>query len=303
MKSENMSNANDGKRLENYVEQLERIFRPQNAIVKRNEYIPWEYGEKPRQCDVTVRFQIIGGDFLIIIEAKDFKHKPSIEKVEAFIQKCKSLNANHGIMVSSQGFSKPSIKLAKDNNITLLRVANTDDIDWKREIKLPLLIELRTIYKAEIFLNRIDGLSFNKNFVPPSYLEKKYAFEIQDRFRRQEFDLRKDSIYKLDFIQVLDQSGRLTSCHVNLKLYVQRCMYYRLIPAYGVNGYENLHENNLILATYGHLIPDSVEKIRDKFIKLGEKDIEEFKEPYTMCVSMSFFEPNGLEIVINWPTI
>lgn len=74
------------------------------------------------QIDLYATFTAMGSEFKVICECKRYKSKVNREKVVILHDKMRSLGAQKGILLSTNGFQSGAIQYAKEHGITLIRV-------------------------------------------------------------------------------------------------------------------------------------------------------------------------------------
>lgn len=284
---------NDGTTLEKYVESIEKCFRPTNAVIRRNEIIDTKYG--PREFDITVRLpHESNGQVLIAFEAKDWSGKPPVSLVEAFIQKCRIANVTQGIMISRYGFSKPSIKQAKDFNITLLQIADTENIDWKREIKLPYYIDYHSLDKILVYVKRVDGIAIDINTLNfDESLKERINKNIEVVIERKGAIESLRSIYKADGEFQITNGKETIDMEVKFRLFFKHSVYFKSKPAIKVSGYENLNDKAFKLKSWGHRISNIEEEIQS-MKDLGDLKSSQYGSDY--AISIQFIKPQTCEV-------
>ena len=72
------------------------------------------------KVDVSFNYTIAkGADVLFLVECKCYKHSVSVDEVEEFYTKIDDIGAHKGIMVTTLGYQKGTIKVAKARGIAL----------------------------------------------------------------------------------------------------------------------------------------------------------------------------------------
>jgi hypothetical protein len=107
-----------GVSLELAVANIQQMMDP-NSTVTHNEKLKDRVGNI-RQYDVVIRGKFGGRPVLGVIECKDHSRKIGPSAIEAFSKKTENLGANLRLIVSTKGFAKQSLKLAKHENIGCL---------------------------------------------------------------------------------------------------------------------------------------------------------------------------------------
>jgi len=72
--------------------------------------------------DGTVRFQLGGMDFVVLVEAKMHKHPIKRELVQVLNQKVQSTGSHKGVMVSTSHFQSGALEFAKAHGVALVEV-------------------------------------------------------------------------------------------------------------------------------------------------------------------------------------
>ncbi|PWF62397.1 hypothetical protein CBX96_16220 [Shewanella sp. BC20] len=121
----------------------EKIFA---QLVKQPDYEKVEHDIKlegkdgPRQIDVLITSEIAGMKIKTIIECKDYKGKVSVGVVDSLHSVMQDVNANKGVLVSSNGFSSTAINKAKRLGISLYTAHEALSEKWKIDIEIPVLV-------------------------------------------------------------------------------------------------------------------------------------------------------------------
>lgn len=121
----------------------EKIFA---KLVKQPDYEKVEHDVKlegkdgPRQIDVLITSEIAGMKIKTIIECKDYKGRVSVGVVDSLHSVMQDVNANKGVLVSSNGFSSTAINKAKRLGISLYTAHEALSEKWKIDIEIPVLV-------------------------------------------------------------------------------------------------------------------------------------------------------------------
>jgi hypothetical protein len=73
--------------------------------------------------DATVRFSVLGMDYLVLVEDKRHAHPIKRELVQALHQKLQSVGAQKAVMISTSPFQRGAIEFAKTHGIALVMVS------------------------------------------------------------------------------------------------------------------------------------------------------------------------------------
>ncbi|OMD39329.1 hypothetical protein BSK52_16395 [Paenibacillus odorifer] len=76
--------------------------------------------------DLTIRFEELGVQFLVLVECKHHKSPVKRDYVQVLKDRIRSSGAHKGILVSSSSFQRGAITYAKAHNIALIRVINDE---------------------------------------------------------------------------------------------------------------------------------------------------------------------------------
>lgn len=122
-----MAKDKSGKRLEKAVARIQQMM-DKDSVVTHNEKITDRLGIE-RQYDVVIRGTFGGKSMLGVIECKDHNRKKGPADVGEFAKRTEHLGANLRIMVSSKGFTRQALKLAKHEFISCLSLLRQDPED------------------------------------------------------------------------------------------------------------------------------------------------------------------------------
>jgi hypothetical protein len=82
--------------------------------------------------DVTVRFQVLGAEFLMLFECKRHASPVKREHVQVLNDKLRSTGAHKGVVVSASGFQRGALEYARVHGIACVRLV---DGAWTYETK------------------------------------------------------------------------------------------------------------------------------------------------------------------------
>lgn len=116
-----------------------------NSNVEFNYKVKGKLTNRSRQVDIAMFNNIGGYHIFIAIECKDYSRKVGIEHVESFAQKIEDIGANVGVLISSKGFTKSAINLAKIKKIETKRLIDEGNEDYRINVKLPVLYKFKEI--------------------------------------------------------------------------------------------------------------------------------------------------------------
>jgi len=91
-------------------------------MTNRLEVIQGADGEY--EIDISVRFEALGGNFLVLVECKHHKNPIKRDVVQVLNDRVRSVGAQKGMIFSTAGFQRGAIEYAKQHGITLVKVAD-----------------------------------------------------------------------------------------------------------------------------------------------------------------------------------
>jgi len=109
-----------GREFEKFVANLEWVLGREGVKIQSPEYITGKSGVR-NEIDVSLRGQLQGDtiDYLIVVQCQDRIKKGKVEWIRELIGLKDDIEAIRVIAVTSKGFTKESVKLAKKNGIIL----------------------------------------------------------------------------------------------------------------------------------------------------------------------------------------
>jgi hypothetical protein len=119
-----------------------------------------------RELDIYWEYSIFGHQYKTAIECKNYNSRVSIDKVEAFAQKLRSLSLSKGIMATQLGYQGGAKKTAEAEGISLIVVRETVDSDWDgylRGINLEISARLAPVIDNSTLQVEPDREWFRKN--------------------------------------------------------------------------------------------------------------------------------------------
>ena len=295
MGSINMQSPKKWKKFEDIVAKVRKDFSP-NATIKTREKILGKKSGCPRELDITIRETIGPDEMLIAIDCKDLSRKVDIKKVEECIGLFDDVGVNQGVIVSAKGFTKSALERGKRNNINLYTLVDSDDHDWKSDVRLKFLI---FIYTLNAWQYEFSSLDPNLTSLPLEGYEDIDIFtkdevllgKLGDIFKEKWVDLIKfdDEEVTGDFIGqsvTIKCAEKFCSIEVIANLDIKEEVYLCSLPISKVSGFKDETNGNVIIAKGFTLQEFGLEEIR----RIGEivKDEEEAKR-LTKFGTMKFF--------------
>ncbi len=158
-----------GKEYEILIANLYQSLEP-NAEVTHDDYIFDETAKIKRQIDVSIKYKLAGVDILIIVQAKDYKHKANVTVVDQFKTVINDTKANKGILICSKGFSDAALTKAAFYNIECLTVHSALNKKWETILKIPVKQVVHEFYlDSNIILNIAHKAGKQVEFIDQAY--------------------------------------------------------------------------------------------------------------------------------------
>lgn len=100
-----------------------------NADISHNVTVIGRYSKVERQIDILIEDYIAGNRMRIVIDGKFFSEKIDVKDVEMFIGMLNDCEANKGLLITQEGYSKAAIKRAYFDPIDIeLDILNFKDL-------------------------------------------------------------------------------------------------------------------------------------------------------------------------------
>jgi hypothetical protein len=131
------------KRFERLIHQIHQQFGKDNVTL--DEYLPGFDSKTDRQIDVAIRGVINQYSILIVVECRDKARPTDVVEVEAFVGVVRDVRANKGVMISTSGFTAAAVEMARTYSITTRTYLDTENVDWKTEVTIPVLMDYTKI--------------------------------------------------------------------------------------------------------------------------------------------------------------
>jgi hypothetical protein len=128
------------KRFEKLIHQLHTQFAPEGAAVIQDDKIVGCESKTERQLDVTIRHTVAQYKILIVIECKDESRPIDVGAMGEFASLLRDVKANKGVMISTSGYTKSALDMARAQGIDTRTYLDTESMDWKSEVTIPVLL-------------------------------------------------------------------------------------------------------------------------------------------------------------------
>lgn len=121
---------------------IEKLYKKldQDSVIKRNDKIYGHNSETFREIDLSIRRNIGIHPILLIVQARDRSRKVDVNAIAEFKGVIDDVKANGGIFISTKGFYKPAISLAKKYNIDVLTGHDLSNPNWAIDYRMPVIL-------------------------------------------------------------------------------------------------------------------------------------------------------------------
>jgi len=155
------------KKFEELVAKIQRDLAP-NAKVTLDDKIQGKLTERKRQVDISIRKKVGQFEILIAIDCKDLATPVDVKDVEGVIGLIEDIQANQGAIVSASGFTATALGRGRKAGLSLYRLVDCGDHDWKVEVTIPVLYDYREMKNFRLVFSLPDGVSLPKRALIPS---------------------------------------------------------------------------------------------------------------------------------------
>jgi len=108
------------KKAEEYEQFTQKVIKELVGVTVHPQKIyKGRVSQRDIKVDVSFNYTIAGADLLFLVECKCYNHAVPVDDVEEFHSKVDDIGAHKGIMVTTVGFQKGTIKTAKGRGIAL----------------------------------------------------------------------------------------------------------------------------------------------------------------------------------------
>ncbi len=149
------------KRFEKLIHQIHTQFGKDTVTL--DEKLMGFESKVLRQIDVVIRGHINQYQILIVVECKDEARPVDVTMMDGFVSVVRDVKANKGVMISTSGFTPAAIELAWVHGITTKTYLDTENIDWKTEVTIPVLLSYT---KIESINTRFSSVPFHPMVLP-----------------------------------------------------------------------------------------------------------------------------------------
>jgi len=157
------------------------------AVVKHNDSIQGKDSDIGRQIDISIRFKEAGCEFLIIVQAKNYKRPADINVVGEFASVIKDVRASKGVLICNAGFTKGAEQQAISLGIDLCSAHDAEVKNWQTTLTIPVVWENiipHATYIFKAYLDAGDSISRNPSEWVLSYDNGKTKLDLIGTFIR-----------------------------------------------------------------------------------------------------------------------
>lgn len=128
-----------------------------DAIISRNERVRGQKSGELREIDIVIRQKLGLQEILIAVDCKHYGRPVDIKTMEAFCALKDDVAANAGIVIAKSGFTKSSLKVARNNQVTTYRYVDGDAAEFPDWIWMPLMLNIWWLQPKLLVLKKPDG--------------------------------------------------------------------------------------------------------------------------------------------------
>lgn len=155
------------RRFEKLAYEIQKELAP-NAEVKFDDKILGVDSGVSRQIDISIRQNIGQMPMLVVMDCKDFKDTVDVKEMEAFAGAVRDVRADKGVMISSNGFTPAAINIARDHRIDTCRLIDTESIDWKAYVTVPVFLRRTLVSSVSLELRNMLRVPMSAMYWPIS---------------------------------------------------------------------------------------------------------------------------------------
>ncbi|WP_343643166.1 restriction endonuclease [Chryseobacterium sp.] len=271
-----------GKEYELLIANMYRSLEP-NAEITHDDHIYDGTAKIKRQIDVSIKYKLAGVDILIIVQAKDYKHKANVTVVDQFKTVIDDTKASKGILICSKGFSDAALTKAAFHNIECLTIHSALNKKWESIVNIPVkkvvhefdlnidfLIDVRDKGGKEVTWHNdtfsYDGLNLiGAGDIAMDHIIKKMGWYFITKSKEIKIDLKKIGVNCLFDMKMV----KLDNGHLTLKYKSTKQGQFYVIPSdyifekNHVKGSEKLHEMRLPESEFDRINNTVIENDKD----------------------------------------
>lgn len=134
------------KRFEKLIHQIHTQFGADTVTL--DQKLAGHDSKTLRQIDVVIRGVINQYQILIVVECRDEARPVDVGGIDAFVSVVRDVRANKGVIIATAGFTAAAIEQARTHGITTKTYLDTENVDWKTEVTIPVLLSYMKIERV-----------------------------------------------------------------------------------------------------------------------------------------------------------
>lgn len=177
----------DWQEFEELAARIYENLAPHGATVTHNDHIEGRDSGTARQIDVSIRFEVMGHEFLTIVQARDRSTPADVNSVGEFATVVEDVGAHKGVLISRSGFTDTAKSLAHSKGIDLCNVHDAASEKWTLDIRIPIMwIDLhpKVEFRGEAHFEEGDSVPSNLADWVLSSDEGQTRMLVMDTFER-----------------------------------------------------------------------------------------------------------------------
>jgi hypothetical protein len=147
------------KRFEKLVYEIQKSFSGTTATVTHKDHLLGMDSKVKREIDISIKQQVAQFPILVVVDCKDYAGPVDVKTISEFASLAEDVRANKGVIVSSNGFTPAAINIAKNKGIDTLCLIDSEGVDWKTYVPIPLLIERTFIDQYSLTVTGVGRVS------------------------------------------------------------------------------------------------------------------------------------------------
>ncbi len=165
------------RRFEHLIHALHEQYGGESAMITLDDHIEGKDSKTIRQVDISILGQIGSYSILIVIDCKDYSVPLDVNDVGAFATLCKDIRANKGVMISTSGYTKAAVEIARTYGIDTRTYLDTESEEWGTVVTIPILLDSTQLTAYQFSFRGLTSPPFSgfevRTNIPP------YAIEVR----------------------------------------------------------------------------------------------------------------------------
>jgi hypothetical protein len=144
------------KRFEKLIQQIHTEFGKDTVTL--DDRVMGSLSKTERQLDITIRAFVNQYRIFVVIECKDEARPVDVAAIGEFAGLLRDVKANKGVMISTSGYTTAAVEMARALGIDTRTYLDTENIDWKSEVTIPVLLTRAKLDSWNVRFSAIPGL-------------------------------------------------------------------------------------------------------------------------------------------------